>query len=263
MKDPGDSYPQVSVAARVAKLTTIAVSSSMLITAIAMWFMFGSSQNRPMTTGEIWTVAMVLSALSPALICPLMTIPMSRLVRDLRAAQGALAAAAMRDPLTGLLNRRGFDLAATQALDAGAGSAAALMCDLDHFKSINDRFGHEFGDEALRRIAARLRQALAPRPALLARQGGEEFVVLLPDARLDEAAALAEGVRAACAAEMIEFADLTANVTVSIGVAAGAERGAGMRALIGRADAALYQAKREGRNRVVLAAGEAPAGLAA
>ena len=255
-----DNY---SVAARVGQQTLIAVLGSVSITSLVMWLLVGFGPDRSLQAGELWRIALILSTLSPALLCPLLAFPVAWLLRDLRKAQGALAAAALKDPLTGLLNRRGFDLAAAQELGSGAGGAAALMCDIDFFKSINDQYGHECGDDVLRCVGERLRQILAPRRAVLARQGGEEFVVLLPNAGIDEAAAVAESIRAACAAERLDIDGAQANFTVSIGVAAEARSGVQVRPLIGRADAALYQAKRDGRNRVAIADAVAPEGLAA
>jgi diguanylate cyclase (GGDEF)-like protein len=132
--------------------------------------------------------------------------------------------------------------------------AAALMCDIDFFKAVNDRHGHEFGDAALRSVAELLREFAAGRDAILGRQGGEEFVVLLFDAGLAEAAALARAIREACAARPIAWGGATASVTVSIGVAAAAAGTTTPPRLVSLADAALYDAKRGGRDRVALAA---------
>jgi diguanylate cyclase (GGDEF)-like protein len=134
----------------------------------------------------------------------------------------------------------------------------SLVClDLDHFKAVNDRYGHNGGDLALRAAAATLRGALRDTD-ILGRMGGEEFAVVLPGTELDTASALAERMRAALAAQTIELPqpgeDLAATVlhwqTASFGVA---QFRAGMpdaRALLGAADALLYAAKRSGRNKV-------------
>ena len=109
--------------------------------------------------------------------------------------------------MTGLLNRRGLDLAAARAFATArhtGAPVAVLMCDIDFFKSINDRFGHEFGDVVLTRVAEVIRTALGNRVAALGRHGGEEFAILLPNADFDEAREIAETVRLACASHAFE-----------------------------------------------------------
>ncbi|GIF02109.1 hypothetical protein Ari01nite_95730 [Paractinoplanes rishiriensis] len=156
------------------------------------------------------------------------------------------------DALTGIANRRHFfDLAGGELADAHRyqNRLAAVMLDIDHFKKINDTYGHQAGDEVIREVVRRL--AATGRPGdLLARYGGEEFVLLLPDVG-DDAAAIAERLRADVAAGPVGTAAGDVPVTISIGVAHldPAER---IDALLARADACLYQAKTSGRNRVVL-----------
>ncbi|MEW1956982.1 GGDEF domain-containing protein [Kineococcus sp. NPDC059986] len=154
---------------------------------------------------------------------------------------------ASRDPLTGLLNRRGLRTALAEvAVDTGEDVGAVLL-DIDHFKRINDTLGHGAGDDVLVRLAAVLAATVRPGD-LLARIGGEEFLVVAPGARPLEAATLAERLRAAVSAD-----GGTPSVTVSAGVAV---RGRGapspdvLDELYARADRMLYRAKREGRNRV-------------
>jgi diguanylate cyclase (GGDEF)-like protein len=161
--------------------------------------------------------------------------------------------AASTDELTGLLNRRGFLNAAQQMIARQAQKrepVSALMFDLDHFKSINDRFGHGIGDAALRvfanTIAATMRAS-----DIIGRFGGEEFVALLPGT-LSDAKVVAERVRKAFAAAGATVAGHDLNATVSIGAAA-AGAGTDIVALLAAADAALYRAKAQGRNRVELA----------
>ncbi|HZE04444.1 MAG TPA: diguanylate cyclase [Solirubrobacteraceae bacterium] len=161
-----------------------------------------------------------------------------------------------RDPLTGMRNRRALsdDLLRLEAerREQGAGSYALALCDVDHFKAYNDRLGHLAGDQALREIAATVRGALR-RGDVAYRFGGEELLLLLRNVTGEEAVAAAERVRAAVQrAAMPHPAGVAGVMTVSIGVAAG---DADPSALMARADAALYDAKRSGRNRA-LAAGE-------
>jgi diguanylate cyclase (GGDEF)-like protein len=160
-----------------------------------------------------------------------------------------------RDPLTGMRNRRALadELPGLEAAhrehDA---SFAVVLCDVDHFKAYNDELGHLSGDQALRAIAATIRGALRAQD-LAYRFGGEELLLLLPGAGAREAAAAAERVRAAVEAAAIPHPSGIGGVlTVSMGVASGT---VGYGELLARADAALYDAKRGGRNRVVLAAG--------
>lgn len=161
---------------------------------------------------------------------------------------------ATTDPLTGVYNRRTFKELAEPNLSRSRRAHAPvslLMLDLDHFKRINDTYGHLAGDDVLKSFATLVRNCLR-KEDLLARYGGEEFVVLLPGSSQAAAAALAERIREQVAALPMEANGHRARVTVSIGSAS--EKGdtlPSLEAMLGRADEALYQAKREGRNRVV------------
>jgi diguanylate cyclase (GGDEF)-like protein len=158
--------------------------------------------------------------------------------------------AASTDELTGILNRRGFYAAAAQLLARQAKKGepvSVLMFDLDHFKSINDRFGHAVGDEALRLFATTVSATLRASD-IVARFGGEEFVAMLPGT-LSDARAAAERVRFAFQAAAGVVAQRPVAATVSIG-AASAALCADIAGLIAAADSALYRAKANGRNRV-------------
>jgi diguanylate cyclase (GGDEF)-like protein len=158
--------------------------------------------------------------------------------------------AASTDELTGVLNRRGFFAAAHQLVARQARKrepVSVLMFDLDRFKSINDRYGHAVGDEALRVFAATASGNLRASD-VVARFGGEEFVAMLPGS-LADARAAAERVRLAFQAAAGIVAERPLAATVSIG-AASAELCADIAALIAAADGALYRAKANGRNRV-------------
>ena len=163
----------------------------------------------------------------------------------------ALAALARRDPLTGLANRRALEEALAREVGRAARDGAPLAVvalDVDHFKRVNDAHGHAAGDAVLAAVAARAAEALRAGD-LLARIGGEEFAALLPGATLEAAAEVAERVRARIGAAPVPAGEARLAVTVSAGVAAlaPAEDGA---ALLARADARLYAAKRAGRDRV-------------
>ena len=167
---------------------------------------------------------------------------------------------ALLDPLTGLKNRRGFELA-VQELGTAANpfeGAALVLADIDHFKQINDRHGHLLGDKILRAIGHTLQSNIKGRD-IAARPGGDEFAILLRQTPLAGARALAEQIRAAVASGRIRRSDSKeqpGSVTLSIGIAAGGSADT-LETLLTRADAALYAAKRAGRNRVAVDAGEA------
>ena len=161
-----------------------------------------------------------------------------------------------RDHLTGLMNRRAFDeLAPAQLAQAvrHGWPLALLLFDLDHFKRVNDEHGHGAGDAVLRHVA-RIAQAQLRSADLLARYGGEEFIALLPDCDADAALALAERLRLALQQQPLRLDDgRLLDLSASFGLAAG-QGELSLGELFGRADAALYAAKAEGRNQVQLAA---------
>jgi diguanylate cyclase (GGDEF)-like protein len=168
---------------------------------------------------------------------------------------------AQLDPLTGLNNRRAFyDITAPLWSNAvrHAHATAVLLLDIDHFKQINDTHGHAQGDAVLKALAAVLRQSVR-QGDVLARWGGEEFIVFLPETRLPQAISLAERLRVAISEVRVACESGAIALTASVGVAQLDERHATLDALIGSADEALYQAKEQGRNRV---AGGPPACLA-
>ncbi len=183
---------------------------------------------------------------------------------ELQAANAALEQLATRDPLTALHNRRSLDARMSEALalDRRYGAAngrvhGLLLIDVDHFKRINDQHGHPAGDAVLRRLAELLVSTVRVSD-VVARFGGEEFAVLLPElAGPLDAVMAAEKIRA-----VVEAASFPAvgRLTVSIGVSLASPDDADAQPLIARADAALYEAKRGGRNAVVLRTAEAVAG---
>jgi diguanylate cyclase (GGDEF)-like protein len=167
----------------------------------------------------------------------------------------------LRDPLTGLYNRRHIDEQLSSLLRPGSLPTAPVslaLLDLDHFKQINDTLGHDAGDAVLRRVATLLQSAVPADSdrvlggSFAARMGGEEFLLVLADTGPDEAAALAEDLRATIAGH--PWGELTGAlpVTVSIGVTSTATSASSTPAdLLSRADAHLYRAKERGRDRVV------------
>ncbi|MBS0643407.1 MAG: GGDEF domain-containing protein [Acetobacteraceae bacterium] len=180
----------------------------------------------------------------------------TRLERELaerRLLEKQLRRLATTDALTGVLNRAGFMARAQRRLamnQAARACLTVLMVDVDHFKQINDRWGHEAGDQALKGLADRLR-AVVRRRDLLGRLGGEEFAVVLSDTAAADALLVAERLRSAVAASPIRHDDRTISLTVSVGVAMQHETDSRIGQIIRRADAALYRAKESGRNRVM------------
>jgi diguanylate cyclase (GGDEF)-like protein len=159
------------------------------------------------------------------------------------------------DALTGIANRRHFEWRLSEEIERARRykyPLSALMLDLDHFKQVNDNYGHQIGDIVLQQVAQRLRRILR-RTDFLARYGGEEFIVLAPQTPADRALILAERLRQVIAESPIPVADnLQIHITISIGVAVFPNHAQNESELIGAADAALYKAKQMGRNRVCM-----------
>lgn len=183
------------------------------------------------------------------------------LEQQLREQRDAFAVQSRTDALTGLSNRGHFqqgleDRVAAARSDGGALAVAFLIADLDHFKAINDRYGHAAGDRCLREVATLLRDCFTDGDALVARLGGEEFGVLMDGADASRITALAEAFRTKLEHAPIVLADGTRfDVTVSVGLAhfsPGTHRDGD--ALYAAADEALYRAKKGGRNRIEMAA---------
>jgi len=229
---------------------------SMIFTALVMYGAVGVDMRVSYSVAQIWRVGMAISVIAPALIAPLMSYRIGILLKSLEAARDQLETMARRDPLTGLLNRRGVETAAEEIWSDAAGrsgSVCVLMADIDRFKSINDAHGHDIGDLALVHVARVIREAIGAPGRVVARLGGEEFAVLLPGANLDEGLAIAETLRAACEASPLRLEASSVPITLSLGAAAQAPEKASLRRLLGQADKALYRAKQEGRNRVCAA----------
>lgn len=209
---------------------------------------------RPRLSRETWYLGILTVWLAGIVLYALLQLRTYRAERrSLQKEAERYRTRATTDPLTQALNRLGFEQRWTRLL-AGASavpehSLALMVLDIDHFKRINDSCGHDTGDRVLRELAALLRRHLRATDWLV-RWGGEEFVVLLPSVRAGHVPALAENLRKAVEAHAFESGE---PVTVSVGVAL-RRLGEGFEALFKRADEALYEAKRVGRNRVVMAA---------
>jgi diguanylate cyclase (GGDEF)-like protein len=188
-------------------------------------------------------------------LVPFYAVLLVRAWRERDRAEIALARLAATDPLTGILNRRGFIGQAVTAIAEARGrgdDVALVVFDIDHFKSVNDVYGHLVGNAVLRALADAVTGSLRS-DGVFGRVGGEEFAVLLPGARLDHGVAVAERVRAAIRSAFLPAG--VGTVTASAGVTAVAERGepaTALTAALATADAGLYDAKRDGRDRVVI-----------
>lgn len=174
------------------------------------------------------------------------------LQKELQQARGEMKL----DPLTRVYNRAGLD-AELQRVERVATllqqTASLLMVDIDHFKSVNDQHGHPAGDRVLAEVAARTVRAFPRKRDVVARYGGEEFAVILHDTTVEDADRLGQRLLDAIADRPVDTGDASIDVTVSIGVAT-IQPGESAASLVRRADAALYEAKRAGRNRLRVAA---------
>ena len=193
-----------------------------------------------------WT-AVVLAAVLVVLLVALVARQLQRMRR--------LRELAATDPLTGVANRRSIERFGEEAIAAAreAGDPlCVLLLDIDHFKQVNDRFGHLTGDQVLARIAAACSGALRQQDRL-GRIGGEEFLVLLPQTGMAQARQVAERIRGAVEVLAFEDVDPSLRLSISIGISELGDE-ASLRELCARADSALYAAKDSGRNRIVAAA---------
>ncbi|WP_246670520.1 diguanylate cyclase [Agrobacterium sp. ICMP 6402] len=186
------------------------------------------------------------------------------LLQQIQSANRDLQQLSNTDQLTGICNRRSFDEAARE-ISASSKPRALILLDVDYFKNYNDSEGHVAGDDCLREIAGRLRAALRRDDgdrSFVARYGGEEFVVLLDNCVVSAALAVGERLRSAVSGEAIPHPnrpDGQTVVTVSLGIAVSTDGLETIQGMLNRADEALYEAKRRGRDRLVLAAAQAGA----
>jgi len=176
-------------------------------------------------------------------------------IDGIRALQTKLEELAIRDPLTGLYNRRYLDDALERELQRAQRQGypvSVLVIDIDHFKHLNDIHGHQAGDEVLTALARELHQRVRT-DDLACRWGGEEFVLVLPTMSIEAAAERADALRIAFAANAVRYRDTNLHATISVGAAAFPVHGISVRDLLGAADNALYRAKSDGRNCVRIA----------
>jgi diguanylate cyclase (GGDEF)-like protein len=175
----------------------------------------------------------------------------------------AMREATLVDPLTGCATRaegmRRFEAELRRA-ERSKTAVAVLMIDLDHFKSINDRYGHNTGDAVLSAVGETLLGTLRASD-IRSRWGGEEFLVVLPESTIERASSAAESLRQRSSANTVRDGNNTVRVTTSIGITIARPGETDIPRLLGRADTALYQAKSEGRNRVMISLGDQKASI--
>lgn len=236
------------------------------------WRLYAQAADRDEAQADIWMlrgvlylVTALLAGFTAMLIASRTTttrlaLQLTTLNRDLLRTNAHLDRLSRRDPLTQLFNRRAFDEAlrsAWQTATRNQLSLAVLVIDIDHFKSVNDRFGHAAGDATLVEVSAAILSEARRGDDVVARYGGEEFIVLALGLQADAALHLAERIRAAARECRVQLPGEIASeerVTVSVGVAACVPAPHTLpEALIARADRALYRAKSAGRDCVRLA----------
>ena len=227
--------------------TTLAVTLTVFNTGVA--FVYSDTLNVGVT--DIEHIVFLANRLLIATVILLW----GYLVNRNRRATEMLQNLSTTDPLTGLLNRREYHKISTAELHRDTlfnHPFSLLIFDIDDFKYINDTFGHGVGDAALRSLASCARRSLRITD-ILARFGGEEFIISMPDTSLEEALIVAERLRQNIEREVVHSRNAHFRMTVSIGLAVSAALNESLDDLIDRADRALYQAKRSGKNRVIIA----------
>lgn len=207
--------------------------------------------------GVTWEFPVSIAVIVPLLVATPVSVVLMDLLRELERARAEAHHLANTDLLTGAFNRRRWiDIAERELRRAATARVPVvlLVLDVDHFKRVNDAHGHHVGDDVLKTVAEACRDALRPLDAL-ARWGGEEFVMLLPETTLVDGIRVAERVRTAVATRVIQRGDVSLQLTASIGVV-GAPESADtydLDRLVHLADGAMYAAKQSGRNRVDVA----------
>ncbi len=235
-----------------ARRTVISAGLAFLMTGSILLVVFGTDCSARVSVGLVIGMGLGMAVAISTLLSGVMSFRSALLIQQLSRMRGELSRISQTDLLTGLPNRRGFDEAAIAALRAAqeAGLSAVLfMCDVDRFKSVNDRFGHEAGDKVLVAIAEVLRRFAGRNGALVARYGGEEFAALMIGIDHGQAERHAEELRRACAATEIALGETSTRLTMSIGFTL--SRGAfDLVRMMRTAESALYAAKAHGRDRV-------------
>jgi diguanylate cyclase (GGDEF)-like protein len=235
--------------------SAVSVGLTVVLTLSLCLLQFGPEPDAFVRAGFVTTSSIMISIMISGLLTAGLSYRSALMMRELALTRAELQRISGTDQLTGLLNRRGFDQAAESALTKARDAdlpTTVLMCDIDRFKTINDQFGHEFGDKVLIAISDVLRSFAERRRMVVARHGGEEFAILMTGVSKERAAQYAEELRQACAAKEISNEETSACVTISIGLAE-CHGETDLANVMRMADQALYAAKHRGRNRVVRA----------
>jgi diguanylate cyclase (GGDEF)-like protein len=230
----------------------VAVSLTIALTLAMTLLQFGTDPDASVRAGFVTASVIGIGVIVSALLTAGLSYRSALVMQELALTRAELLRVSRTDQLTGLLNRRGFDEAAIAALAKAHRDnlpVVALMCDIDRFKAINDRFGHEFGDKVLVQIGHVLRTFAQKNGVLVARHGGEEFAALLIGATNEQAAQHAEAIRRDCAASEVLSEDSLVGVTVSIGLTS-SHGEIDLAKIMRIADQALYVAKHRGRDRI-------------
>jgi diguanylate cyclase (GGDEF)-like protein len=206
-----------------------------------------------LSASELWQFMLSVSAAPAILIGLIIAARMRQTLTGLKITHEELVSLAMIDGLTGLLNRPGFDAVAAEAFEETRRlrqPVSAFVCDIDAFRSLNDRYGHEAGDLALRSLAEALEESIGHRSAILGRQGNDEFMILLPGIDLKQAVTIAQGLCEDCEARAVVQQAPAAKFTITVGVGTERSGASDLGGLLRQTDAALYRAKRAGGNQV-------------
>ena len=218
---------------------------------IPVVFLTGSNTNEDEELGlDVGATDFIRKPISPRVV-----LARTSNILKLRAATRELERLAATDPLTGAFNRRSFLQAGNAELCRSRRykhTFSVLMLDLDHFKAVNDTYGHSIGDAALKEAVTVIQNAMRVQDTL-GRLGGEEFAVIVPETDAEDAAVVAERIRASIAQIVIDTNGEPLSFTMSIGVSVGGNDDESVDDALARADKALYDAKEQGRNQVVCA----------
>jgi diguanylate cyclase (GGDEF)-like protein len=244
---------RAAVLRNTAQQVAIAATATVFLTLLMLGLMYGTDPTLNVSLSSVAVHSVLIGLIISVLLTGILTYRSGLLMMDLNLTRAELLRISHTDQLTGLLNRRGYAVAAQRALTSAVETdapATALMCDIDRFKAINDEFGHEFGDKVLVEISEAIRAFGEENGMLVGRHGGEEFAALIIGLTSEQAVQRANALRRICAAKEITQEGVgSARVTVSIGLAS-ASRDPNLSDMMRTADIALYQAKRGGRNRV-------------
>ncbi len=218
---------------------------------IPVVFITGSNTNEDEELGlDVGAIDFIRKPISPKIV-----LARTSNILKLRAATRELERLAATDPLTGAFNRRRFREVGNAELRRSKRhqhTFSVLMLDIDHFKAVNDTYGHGIGDTALKKTVTVIQGSLREQDTL-GRLGGEEFAVIVPETGTEEAAVVAERIRASIAQIVIDTPDEPFSFTMSIGVSESDHNDDSVEDALARADKALYDAKEQGRNQVVCA----------